>query len=340
MKKSNLFPILVLVIVLLTSGIFYKEYYNKTHPTSSGPIVIRLSHVANETSPIHLSCVYFEEILEERSNGQFDVQVYPNSQLGGDRQAVEAVSIGSITATFPGTAVLAGFEPKFMVGDLPFIFKTRESAYQALDNELGTELNKLLEKHNLVNLGFGETGYRHITNNVRPITSPEDLKGISIRTMENPIHMASFRAWGANPTPISFSELFTALQQNTIDAQENPLQIISSSRFYEVQKYLSLTGHFFASGSVLINKEFMDNLPEDLRDLVYECGRDMVEYERKLTQEMESQFLEELKANGMEVNELTPEQKDKFIQMAQPVYEQYKDMLGEDLIKLAMKYND
>ncbi|WP_026895305.1 DctP family TRAP transporter solute-binding subunit [Clostridiisalibacter paucivorans] len=340
MKKKHVFLLLVLVIVLLTAGIFYKEDYNKKNPTSSGPIVIRLSHVANETSPIHLSCVYFEEILEERSQGKFDVQVYPNSQLGGDRQAVEAVSLGSITASFPGTAVLAGFEPKFMVGDLPFIFKTREAAYKAFDNELGYELNKLLEPHNLVNLGYGETGYRHITNSVKAISSPDDLAGISIRTMENPIHMASFRAWGANPTPISFSELFTALQQNTIDAQENPLQIISSSRFYEVQDYLSLTGHFFASGSLLFNKEFLDNLPQDLNTMLRECAREMIEYERKITQEMEKEFLQELEAAGMNINEVSPEQKDLFIEMSQSVYEEYEDMLGKRLIELAKKYND
>lgn len=340
MKKNYLFPSLVLIIVILTIGVFLKEDYNAKNPTSTGSIVIRLSHVTNETSPIHLSCVYFKEILEERSNGAFEVQIYPNSQLGGDRQAVESVSLGSITASFPGTAVLAGFEPKFMVGDLPFIFKSREAAYQAFDNELGAELNKLLDKHNIVNLGYGETGFRHITNSVKPITTPEDLKGLSIRTMENPIHIASFRAWGANPTPISFSELFTALQQHTVDAQENPLQITASSRFQEVQDYLSLTGHFYASGSLLFNKEFVDNLPEDLYKLLTECTKEMIDYERVLTAEMESDFLADLQAAGMQINELTPEQKDLFIETAQSVYKEFEGMLGKDLIDLARKYNE
>ncbi|MDU5082240.1 DctP family TRAP transporter solute-binding subunit [uncultured Tissierella sp.] len=339
MNKKYVFPCLLLAIAIMTGGIFYKENHNRKNPSSTGPIVIRLVHVTNEVSPIHLSSVYFKEILEERSGGKFEVQVFPNSQLGGDRQAVEAVSIGSLNATFPGTAVLAGFEPKFMVGDLPFIFKTREAAYEAFDNELGVELNKLLEPLDLVNLGYGETGYRHITNNKKPITSPDDLKGTQIRTMENQIHMASFSQWGANPTPISFSELFTALQQNTIDAQENPLQIISSSRFYEVQDYLSLTGHFFASGSLLFNKEFVDNLPEDLNKLLNECAKEMIAYERELTQKMEKEYLDELRNAGMKINELTPEQKDLFIEAAQPVYEQFEEMLGESLIELAKRYN-
>lgn len=340
MKKNYIFPSLLLVIVILTAGIFIKEYYNTKNPISSGPIVIRMSHVANETSPIHLSSKYFEEILEERSNGQFDVQIYPNAQLGGDRQAVESVSLNIINASFPPTAIFAGFEPNFMVTDLPFVFTTRESAYQALDNELGGELNKLLEPHNIVNLGFGETGYRHITNSAKPIRTPEDLKGLSIRTMENPIHIASFREWGANPTPINFSELFTALQQGTVDAQENPLQITSSSRFHEVQDYLSLTGHFYSSGSIIFNSDFVNGLPEDLRSLLVKCVDEMKDYERELTIEMEEQFLAELEAGGMEINELTPEEKQLFVEAALPVYEAYEDILGKELIDLATMYNE
>lgn len=288
----------------MTIGVFAREEYNKNNQVSSGPIVIRLSHVANETSPIHLSSKYFEEILEERSDGRFDVQIYPNAQLGGDRQAVEAVSLNIINASFPPTAIFAGFEPKFMVTDLPFIFTTRESAYQALDNELGQELNKFLEPHNIVNLGFGETGYRHITNSKKPIRTPEDLVGLSIRTMEN------------------------------------PLQITSSSRFHEVQDYLSLTGHFYSSGSIIFNLDFVNGLDEDLRSLLAECVDEMKTYEREITIEMEEQFLADLEAGGMEINEVTPEEKQLFIDAAQPVYEEYEEVLGKELLDLATKYNE
>lgn len=339
MKTKLLFPLLLLVVVLLTTGFFAKEDYNRSHLSVGGPIVIRIAHVANETSPIHLQVLKLKELLEERSDGRFQVQIYPNAQLGGDRQAIESVGLGTLTATFPGTASLAGFEQRFMVGDLPFLFTSREAAYAAFDNELGAALNQMLEPLNLVNMGYSETGFRNITNSKHPITSPEDLKGIKIRTMENPIHMASFRQWGANPTPMSFSELFTALQQKTIDAEENPLQIIASSRFYEVQHYLTLSEHFFASGSLLFNGTFVNNLPEDLREILEDCARESTLYGRQVVADMEAGFLEELKANGMEVVELTAEQKQVFADAAQPVYEEFEPLLGRELIQMAQKYN-
>lgn len=339
MKTKMLFPSLLLIVVLLTTGIFVKEDYTRSHPSVGGPIVIRLAHVANETSPIHLQALKLKELMEERSDGRFEVQIFPNAQLGGDRQATESAGLGILTASFPGTAILAGFEPKFMVGDLPFIFESRDAAYSAFDNELGQALNELLIPLNMVNMGYSETGFRHITNSKHPVITPDDLKGIKIRTMENSIHMASFEAWGANPTPMSFSELFTALQQKTIDAEENPLQIIASSRFYEVQDYLTLSGHFFASGSLLFNKTFVDNLPEDLRDILEECTRESTVYGRSIVASMEKDFLEELIANGMQVVELTPEQKSAFVEAAQPVYKEFEPLLGKELIEMAQKYN-
>ncbi len=333
------FVMALAIVGLLTVGIFAKENYNEKKFANQETFTIRLAHVSNETSPIHLQSLKLKELLEAESDGRFKVEIYPNGQLGGDRQATESVSLGTVTASLPGTAILSGFEPKFMVGDLPFLFTSREAAYKAYDNELGEELNKLLDPLNLVNLGYSETGFRHISNSKHPITTPEDLEGIKIRTMENPIHMDSFREWGASPTPMAFSELFTGLQQGTIDAQENPLQIISSSRFYEVQDYLTISGHFFATGSLLFNKDFVDKLPDDLREILYDCARESTIYGRELVAEMEADYLEELKANGMEVNVLTDEQKQLFIDKSKQVYEKYEDVLGKDLIEKARKYN-
>ena len=175
--------VMALVIVgLLTVGIFAKENYNEKKFANQETFTIRLAHVSNETSPIHLQSLKLKELLEAESDGRFKVEIYPNGQLGGDRQATESVSLGTVTASLPGTAILSGFEPKFMVGDLPFLFTSREAAYKAYDNELGEELNKLLDPLNLVNLGYSETGFRHISNSKHPITTPEDLEGIKIRT--------------------------------------------------------------------------------------------------------------------------------------------------------------
>lgn len=341
MKKSIKYLIVfLLLIALITRGIFWKENYNLTHQDED-EIVIRMAHVAAEDTPIHMTCIKFKEILEENSNNKFDVRVYPNSQLGGDRQNVESITLGYLTGGFPGAGVLAGFEPKFMVSDLPFVYKNREAAFQAFDNELGEELNSYLLDMGIHNMGFGETGYRYITSNKRPIKNPKDLDGIKIRTMENPIHIASFESWGANPTPMSFSEVFTGLQQGAIDAQENPLQITISSRFYEVQDTLSLTGHFFASGTFIIGEEFLNSLEPKYRELVLEAGREAIEYERELTFEKEKEYLEKAIDNGMKIVELSDAEKDVFINQASGVYQLFAEKYdGQDLIEKAMKYNN
>lgn len=340
-KSIQAFIATLLLIVMIVLGLMKVESYNLSN-LSNKKVVVRIAHVAAEDTSIHLTCVKFKELLEEESNGKFQVHVYPNAQLGGDRQNVESIMLGYLTGGFPGAAVLAGFEPRFMVIDLPFLFKSREAAFKSFDNELGDKLNGYLNNLGIHNLGFGETGYRYISSNNRPIQNPDDLKGLKIRTMENPIHIASFRAWGASPTPMSFSELFTALQQGAVEAQENPLQIMISSRFYEVQNTLSMTGHFFASGTLILGEKFMEGLNEEDRNLINKCGREAILYEREITVERESKYLEQAKENNMQVFELTAEDKDIFIKKAESVYEKFaKDYPdGRELIDLATKYDD
>ena len=341
MKTKKVYMIILLVVAATVAGLFYKEDYNRNNPETLGPIVLRVAHTVNEETVLHKGLAYFEKEVEEMSNGRLDVQIFSNGVLGGDRQSLEAVSIGSLTATAPPSGILASFEPTFMVADLPFVFASRESAYKALDNELGKVLSKSLERINIECMSFTETGFRYITNNKNPIYTPEDLKGLKIRTMENPMHMESFRLWGANPTPMNFSELFTALQQGTVDGQENPAQVIWSSRFYEVQKYLSLTGHFFSSGSLAFNKTFFDNLPDDLREIIVTCAEDYKHYSRNLIIEMEDEYINVLQGYGMEVNTLTPEQKQVFAESAAPVYDTFRKTYenGDELIRLATMYN-
>lgn len=338
MKAKACFLLACIFIIVSIIGVYAKENYNMKNLDDD--VVIRISHVLPENHASHQSLLYFKELVEERSDNRLEVQLYPNGQLGGDRQAIESVSVGTVHMTMPGGPVLSGFEEKFMVLDLPFLFKTREIGYEALDGEFGDELNTLLEKHNIVNFGFAENGFRHITNDLKPIHKPEDLNGIKIRTMENPVHLASFKAFEANPTPMSFSELFTALQQKTVDAQENPIAITYTSKFYEVQKYLTLRGHVFGNAVYLINKPFLESLPEDLREIVEVSIEEAKMYQRELAIEQEQDFIQRLEENGMEINELTLEEKDLFIEAAQPVYEQFESIIGKDLIEKAKSYND
>lgn len=329
-----------MIAVAANGLLLYKANYNKVH-MNTDHIVLRLAHVVSEDTPHHRELMKFKQEVETKSDGRIEVRIYPNGSLGGDRQTVESTSLGYIQGCLPGSAVLAGFDPRFMVSDLPFIFKTREAAFQAYDNELGEELNKYTRELGLVSLGFTQSGYRHITTNKLAIEKPQDLKGLSIRTMENPIHIAAFKAWGANPTPMSFSELFTALQQGAVDSQENPIIVLMGAKFFEVQDTLSLTGHVFATGVFLLNDEFYDNLSEQDRQIITDAARNYIENSRRETEAEEQNYIQQAKDLGMNVFELTSEQKDVFIEASQSIYELYVKNFGtQDLVDKAMKYND
>jgi len=302
--------------------------------------ILKVAYVVPEEQSTHVCARdFFKAYVEEKSEGRIKVELYPNAQLGGDRQAIESVMIGTLEATIPAVAVLANFEPKFQVFDLPFLFETKAAAYKALDGELGNILADSLPE-GLKILVYAENGFRHITNNKGPITSPDDLKGLKIRTMENPVHMDTFRAMGANPTPISFGELYTALQQGTIDAQENPIPLVYTSKFFEVQDYYTLTGHFYAATVIAINDGFFNSLPEDLQQVVQEGANLYREEQRKLSQQQDIEMLEKLKEAGMQVNTLTDEQRQAFVEVTKPVYTKYEDVIGADLIELARQANE
>ncbi len=301
---------------------------------------IKLAYVVPETQSTHIAARdVFKPYVEEASEGRLKVELYPNAQLGGDRQVIESVQLGTVEMTIPAAAVLSGFEPQFQVFDLPFLFKSKEAAYKALDGELGQTLSEALVPLGLRNLAFAENGFRHITNNRAPIRQPSDLANLKIRTMENPVHMATFKTLGANPTPISFGELYTALQQKTVDAQENPIPLVYTSKFYEVQDYYSLTGHVYAATVVLVNDGFFSSLPEDLQTVILEGAARYRDAQRKLSSEQDEMMLGKLREAGMEINELTPEEKSAFIKATLPVYDQFRDELGADLIELAKKAN-
>jgi tripartite ATP-independent transporter DctP family solute receptor len=249
----------------------------------------------------------------------------------------EAVQLGTLEMCIPATAALAGFDPRIQIIDFPYLFEDRAEAYAALDGELGNIINNYLPEQGFVNLGYPENGFRHITNNSKPIFEPADLKGLKIRTMEIPAHIDYFKALGANPTPMSWGELYTALQQGTVDGQENPIAIIYDGRFYEVQKYCSLTGHFYSPMMLLTSKAFMDGLPEDLREVVERAARMFVLAQREMIAGLEEERIEELKAAGMEINVLTDEQKEMFAEAANVIYEKYEDIVGKEVMEIAQE---
>ncbi|MDR1978791.1 MAG: TRAP transporter substrate-binding protein [Synergistaceae bacterium] len=281
---------------------------------------IRVGHVLAPTHPYQLGLEHFKELMAKKTDGKVNVEVFHSSQLGNERDLVEGLQLGTLEMTLISTAPLAGFTSDFLVFDLPFIFSDVKTARACVDSEIGQKMLDQLSSQGIVGLCFFENGFRSVTNSKKPIVTPEDLSGMKIRTMENPIHMDSFRAMKADPTPMAFGELFTALQQKTIDAQENPLAIVETSAFYEVQKYLSLTEHFYAPSPVLMAKAYYDSLPADIQTALKECLLETRAYERQLLDDMNLRLLTDLGAKGMEINTVD---KAPFIEAVQVVYQDY-----------------
>jgi tripartite ATP-independent transporter DctP family solute receptor len=300
--------------------------------------VIKLAYLVAETQSTHVGARdFFKPYVEEKSGGRIAVELYPNGILGGDRQVIEAVQLGTVQMTIPLAGVLSGFEPKFQLLDFPFLFKDKKSVYSALDGELGDKLNSLLIPLGLRNLAFAENGFRHFANNRGPINKPDDLKGLKVRTIESPIQVAAFRIFGASPTPMNFGELYTALQQKTVDAMENSTPIFYTSNFYEVQKYYSLANLYYAATVVLINEDYFQALPKDLQQVVQDGANLYRAEQRRISAEQEIEMLEALKARGLVVNEISQEDRELFQKAVLPLYDEFKGAVSGELLELAQK---
>jgi tripartite ATP-independent transporter DctP family solute receptor len=293
------------------------------------PIALKLGHAVAPEHPYHLGAMKFSELVANRTKGRVKIDVYPSTQLGNERDMVEGLQLGTIDLVVTSTGPVGGFVPKMFVVDLPFLFRDREHAYKVLDGSIGKELLTALSARSIKGLAFWENGFRQITNNLRPITKPEDLRGIKIRTMENKIHIAAFKAFGASPTPIAWGEVYTALQQKTIDAQENPIAIIYHQKIYEVQKYLSLTGHFYSPALLLMSEKAFTALSKDAQKVMAETAYECAAYERELLRNSEVNQLAELKSKGMQVN--TPDKK-PFRDAAASVYKEFGAQFGKDMV--------
>ena len=298
---------------------------------------IKVGYIGSETHPTMQAMKTFAKDVEAGSKGKIKVELYPNAQLGGDRELCEGVQMGTIQMAIPSTSALAGFDKRIQVLDLPYLFTTRKAAFDAVDGELGQKLNSYLEKKGFVVLGYQENGFRHVTNSKRPIKSPADLKGLKIRTMENPMHIAFFKELGANPTPMSWGELYTALQQGTVDAQENPYAMIDDGKFYEVQKYVSETGHVFSYEILIANKKFMDKLPKELNKLVADEAHKAIMAQRASMEKEEEAFKAKVTKAGLKANPLTPEEKKPFVEATKKVYVQFEKDLGKEIMDIARK---
>jgi tripartite ATP-independent transporter DctP family solute receptor len=282
----------------------------------------------------------FEPEIEKRSEGRIDVEVYNNSILGGDRQLYEALQLGTLEASLGPLSTLTNFDAKFGASDLPFLYKDKPTAYAALDGEWGDMLKEDLPNVDMRLLVYCENAFRDLSNNVRPIKTLEDMKGLKIRVMESPMYISTFKALGANPTPIAFSELYTALQQGTVDGQDNGVVLTYTSKLYEVLKYYSVSGQVYAAAGVVVSENWWQSLPPDLQQIVLDVSAECRDKMRADNVDIEAEYLKLIEDSGTEVYVLPPEEKERFREACMAVWDEFKDVYGPEIMAAAEAINE
>jgi tripartite ATP-independent transporter DctP family solute receptor len=278
----------------------------------------------------------FAREVETRTGGRYRIQTFYAAALGAERESVEGVQLGTLDLTMTSTGPLPNFVPEVAILDIPFLFRDTAHARAVLDGPIGQEMLQKFPAKGMVGLAWGENGFRQMTNNKRPINTPEDLKGLKMRTMENPIHIEAYRQFGIQPTPMAFTEVYMALQQGTVDGQENPLTVIQSAKLDQVQKNLSLTGHVYSPAIILMNKAQWDRLSAADRDAFLAAAREAVKVNRARVDADEKKAVAELRAKGMAVVESVD--KAKFQAVLAPVYADFAKRFGQDNIDRIRNY--
>ena len=291
---------------------------------------LKFAHAAPETDLQQTLAVFFKEQVEERSNGALKVDIFPHGQLGSDRQMIDGVRFGVIDIEMSGLNNFTGFLPEAAAFTLPFMFPTREAAYKVLDGDVGQGISAKLEPFGIKGLGFPENGYRNVSNNKGPVKVPADLDGLRMRVNNSIALNDMFSLLGANPQQIPVSELYTALETGVVDAQDHPIGVVSSFKFYEVQKYLTLTQHAYSPLALVMSLEKFDQLAADEQKIITEVAAEAVAMQRKLAVEKEEEMIKSLEAEGMKVNRDVDGA--AFQEAVKPVWQNFIKENGEDLI--------
>lgn len=273
----------------------------------------------------------FAKTLEQESGGKYKVQQFGNSALGGEREVIEGLQLGTVDIAVLSTGATMNFVPAAGVFDVPFLMRDLQHARHVLDGEVGQDMLKEFAKRGLIALAWGEQGFRHLTNNVRPVKTPEDAKGLKIRTTENPLHILAFREVGILPTPMAWPEVATALQQGTIDGQENPLSVIASAKLSQMQKYLSLTGHVYAPAVIVVSPMVYEGLSDADKAAMQKAAVAAAQAMRDFVDQSEATAVEQLRAEGMQVE--TEVDREAFAKAVEPAYQDYEKKFGAQLIE-------
>ncbi|SFF02743.1 TRAP transporter substrate-binding protein [Paracidovorax wautersii] len=297
---------------------------------------LRMAHSGAETETQHLAALEFARQVKARTNGQIEVQVYGSSALGNDNTVIGAVRGGTIDLATSGTPYYTGMVGRMNVLDLPYLFTSTEHAYKVLDGPIGRSLLDELEGHGMKGLAYWEVGFRSLTNSRRAVRTPDDVKGLKIRTTPNPAHIKAFQILGATPTPMPLAEVFTALENKAVDGQENPVNIVRNNKLYEVQKYMSLTRHAYTAMPVVMNKAKFAALKPEQQQALIDAARAAATFQRDLIRKSEAGDIAFLRSQGMQVEEnVDPEPFHKLV--AEPTQQMFADKYGRQLIDAVLQ---
>jgi len=289
----------------------------------------------SKVDPYAIAAHYFAEELESAAPGEFDVQFFPNHQLGDDTAMLQAMQFGTMDAgVITGTQV-GTLEPSFQLNDLPFLYANNAQAHRVLDGNVGQTLLAKLDSKGIVGLGFPEAGFRHAINNTRPVRTPEDFSGMKLRVQPSDLFIASFRAIGANPVPMAWSDVFTAVQQGTVDGLEIPLPVIFANKYPEVTDYLSLTSHTYNALALLMSKQTFNKLSTDQQAMVRQAAARAIERQRETVAANNDGVLDQIRSAGMEVNEV--DDVEAFRVKVADVYDEYRSKIGADILDTALE---
>ena len=298
-----------------------------------GSYTIKFAGQNQKGHPQVMGMERFAELVNQKSDGKIKVRLFTGGTLGGDIQTISALQGGTVEMTVMNAGLLSGNVPEYAIVDLPFLFETPEEADAVMDGPIGQQLADKLPAKGLVWLSYWELGFRDLTNNRRPVTKAEDIAGLKIRTLQSPIFIDVFNALGANAVPMPFPELYTALETGTVDGQENPASVILNTKFNEVQDYLTETRHVYNPQIVMISKKFWDRLNADEQKLLQEAALETQDYQRQAARKANKEALEELAAEGMQVDQLAPGEIEKIRAAIEPVVAKYTKDLGPDLMQ-------
>lgn len=319
---------LAVPLALMTAGPALAEIRDQT---------VKFASANNKGHPQVTGMEKFAELVKEKSGGKIEVKLFPGGTLGGDVQTVSALQGGVIEMSVLNAGILASNVKEFGAVDLPFLFDSGEEADKVMDGPFGTGLMERLPDTGLVGLAYWELGFRNLTNNRHPVTKLEDIKGLKIRTIQSPIPVELFNALGANAVPLPYTELYTALETGTVDGQENPSANIINAKFYEVQKYMTLTRHQYNPQIVLVSKKFWDGLNDEEKAVLQQAAVEARDFQRKVSREQDAAALEEIRKTGMEVSELSPEETQKLRDAVKPMIEKFSADIGQETVEALFK---